>query len=113
MTSDCYCDYDYPPAFYSSTMRRARKEHRCYECGRLIAKGDDYEDLSAKWDDVIQRIRTCHRCIAMMRYVEAHVPCVCWEHGNILENARDTIDYYAHEAPGLVFGTLRRYVRGA
>jgi hypothetical protein len=32
LMSDCYCDYD-QPEFYRAEVAKARKTHKCYECG--------------------------------------------------------------------------------
>jgi hypothetical protein len=46
----------------------------------------------------------------LKEWVKAHVPCFCWAHGNIIEDAIETARNYAHEAPGLLFGAYRRQV---
>jgi hypothetical protein len=43
------CDCESPSA-YSSTSRRARKAHLCYECGTGIAPGETYRYVSGIWD---------------------------------------------------------------
>jgi len=114
MNDDCYCYYDgESPVFYTKELRtrsaRATKTLKCYECHRPILAGDHYERVWAKYpgDDAPKAIGTCPRCLAVRDYVEAHVPCFCWLHGDMLEDARETIRGYFHEAPGLKFGFLR------
>jgi hypothetical protein len=109
----CFCDTGDGPDFYSREVRtrspRATKPLKCYECHYSIRPGDRYERVWAKWpdDDAPRAVPTCPRCLALREYVEAHVPCFCWEHGNMLDAARDTVEDYAWEAPGLLFGFLR------
>ncbi len=116
MDDYCYCDYGDPPLMYSAGMRtrssRAQKAIKCYECHLPILSGDRYERVWAKWpdDDAPRAICTCPRCLALREYVEAHMPCFCWQHGYMLESARDTVDEYAHEAPGLRFRFWRLMV---
>ena len=48
MGYDCVCDYD-PQIFCWSKVRKARKPHRCYECGGPIRSGERYEYAAGKW----------------------------------------------------------------
>jgi hypothetical protein len=106
--SYCVCDYD-SPKFYVKTSRKARKVHRCSECGCHIQPGEQYEHVSGMWD-YVDTFKTCQRCISLRDWVAAHVPCFCWAHGNIREDAIETARHWAHEAPGMLFGTWRREV---
>lgn len=110
MDDACYCDYDDPPAFYHKETRKARKPHKCTECGRAIMPGERYEHIRAKWDSIPDVVRTCPRCLDLKRWVEAHVPCVCWYHHAIRDNAAEAIHEYMHECPGLWFGWGRKEV---
>lgn len=106
--SFCECDYD-PPSIYKRTrVQAARKEHKCSECFREIKSGEPYENAWGIWDGRADTFRTCHHCLALRDFVEAHVPCVCWAHGNTREDAINTAEGWSHEAPGLYFGALRR-----
>jgi len=58
----------------------------------------------------VYRAKTCERCLAVREFVQAHVPCFCWAHYNLLDDSRETADYYAHETVGLFFGTQRRII---
>lgn len=109
MSDDCYCDYD-APRWYSAKIRRARTEHRCGECGCTIRIGERYEDARGMVERVY-RAKTCERCIAVREFVQAHVPCFCWAHFNLIDDCRDTVEEYAHETVGLYFGTQRRIIR--
>ena len=106
----CYCD-DYEPAtMYVATLRTARKAHKCYECHKAINPGEQYEHLVAVWAGDIQTAKTCWRCLDLREYIKAHVPCFCISHGGLLDDARDTVDDYWPEAPGLFMGYGRRVV---
>lgn len=66
----CSCDYnDWDmPTIYRENMQRARKEHKCSECGESIMPGDTYRYIFGVWDD---KPDTFHQCL----------PCVrVWEH---------------------------------
>lgn len=107
---DCYCDFD-PPDVYIITRPTARKRHCCYECGRTIAPGEQYERVNAVWDGTADSFKTCPHCLHLREYVTAHVPCFCWAHGNMTADALKTANYYADKAPGLLFGAYRRLIQ--
>ena len=50
------------PTACSEQRRRARKAHRCCECGREIASGDLYEYISGIWDGQPASYKTCVAC---------------------------------------------------
>lgn len=69
----CDCDCEGPSAFRQET-RRARKDHRCCECGGVIEAKDYYQYTSGIWDHRPDSYRTCWPCVAfrnMMRRVNA------------------------------------------
>jgi hypothetical protein len=108
--SACYCDYD-QPAFYVAGVRKARKRHRCYECGCFILPGERYEHVSAKWDDV-STVKTCSHCLALRDWVVGNIPCSCWTHGDMVDglwsSIEDAVDRAPEETKGIMFGFLRR-----
>ena len=60
----CEVDYDGDPnEFYSESLVRARKAHKCCECGRSIAPGETYERVSGKWGGAIDTYKTCPHCL--------------------------------------------------
>lgn len=109
MSAECFCDYD-APAFYATHKLTASKQHKCDECFRAIQPGEQYEYAVGKWNGDFDRFKTCSRCLALKEYVQAYVPCLCWAHGNIIDDCYDAVDNYAHEAPGLKFGYWRRRI---
>lgn len=104
---ECFCDYEMP-AVYANYTRVARKQHVCEECRREIHVGESYERVFGVWDGSCSVFKTCARCISLRDYVKAHVPCLCWQHGNTIEDCMETAREYAREAPGLLFGAYRR-----
>jgi len=106
---ECYCDYD-PATVYRKAVYTARKAHKCYECSRNIKPGESYERVFAIWDGDPTSIATCSHCLALREFVVAHVPCSCWTHGNMIDEVMEDADQWAHEAPGLWFGALRRKI---
>jgi len=106
--NSCYCDYD-SPEFYHKEVRLARKSHECDECGGRIVPGEKYEHVRGKWND-INTFKTCSRCLTLREFVLAHIPCSCWQHGNMIEDVMADAEAFSHEAPGLLFGSYRRRV---
>lgn len=113
MSYECACDYD-APAFYSKQQRKARKSHRCEECAGHIHPGERYEYVSGKWDVHIGSFITCQHCHDIRQWVKNNVPCFCWAHGNLREDAENAVEEARSRAPqetiGLRFGLLRRFV---
>ena len=107
--TECYCDYA-PATVYRKAMHKARKPHVCYECHRTIAPGEKYERVFAIWEGDPNSVATCSHCLALREFVVAHVPCSCWSHGNMIDDVTGDAQEWAHEAPGLLFGTYRRKI---
>lgn len=51
------------PEFFTSLIRKAKKEHVCGECKSVIKKGERYEYASGKWDGEIDSYKTCLSCV--------------------------------------------------
>jgi hypothetical protein len=113
MTADCYCDDDMP-SFYRATVSKARKPHQCGECGRKIKPGERYEAVAAIWDGNFGTAKTCSHCLDIRTFVKNSVPCFCWAHGSVLDDARVTIEsaYWRAESEvkGLAFAVGRLVV---
>jgi hypothetical protein len=113
MGYDCSCDYD-APAFYHCEIRKARKPHKCEECGGPIIPGDRYEHVRGCWEGYVSSFKTCERCRDIRVWTKNNVPCLCWAHGNMIEDCQEAVNEAAWRAPaetvGLRFGFLRRIV---
>lgn len=99
---DCVCDSYSSP--YWAEARKARTPHKCCECNVKIVPGERYEHVRGCCEGDWFVADTCARCLELRAYIIAHVPCFCMEHGNMLQNALETVSAYAHEAPGLFMG---------
>ena len=110
MSYDCYCDYD-PATIYSKRIVKARKVYRCEECPNRIQIGERYEYVFGVWEGYASQFKTCSDCTDLRQWVTNNVPCFCWAHGNMREDAREAIEEAAFRAPeetkGLRFGFLR------
>jgi len=64
MRSLCECDYGdaESPEFLSEEKRRARKDHRCSDCGGVIAVGETYVHVSGMWGGRIETYKICSGC---------------------------------------------------
>lgn len=80
---DCSCVYfdddGYGPSCFSHRVRKARKEHRCCECRRIIVKGERYHYESGIWDGSADDFKTCFDCYE----VRSEMFCDGFEYGNM------------------------------
>ena len=60
------------PTCFLKRQRRARKDHVCCECRRVIKAGTVYEYESGIWDGEPSSFKTCPRCV-VLRAAYAHV----------------------------------------
>ena len=66
MPNECACIYvdtefdSY--GFSNRRIRKARKEHKCCECGRMIMKDEQYELVAGNWYDCWEHYKTCYDC---------------------------------------------------
>lgn len=81
-------DFDGYPEFHDVTKPKARKQHRCEECGRTIAVGQVYERCSGKFDGDFYSTKTCLPCaeIAEAFYCEGRIT------GNLWDDMEDVMD---------------------
>lgn len=103
----CDCDGAYSE-FSSATTRKARKSHRCDECHGRIEMGETYEYASGKSEGEMWESKTCPRCMALVAWITAHVPCYCRMYGDLFEDRLHDLVSQARQTPGFAFGMLRR-----
>lgn len=58
----CSIEVDELPEFHVVKTVKARKPHKCCECGAEIKPWDQYESVHAKWDGQVSTIKTCILC---------------------------------------------------
>ncbi len=64
------------------------------------------------WISYVSTFKTCQGCRDIRQWVQNNVPCLCWAHGNTIEDCREAVQEAHYRAPeetrGLRFGFLRR-----
>lgn len=97
------CD---PWNFFHDEIRKAAKPHRCCECGRTIAKGEQYTHSVGKMDDRMSTYRQCQHCVVAAHWLQ--VTCSGWLFEGILE---ELVEHWEEE-PDLRSWTLGRLIVG-
>lgn len=66
---ECACiDASYDgdmPTFYNRKTVKARKEHKCCECGDIIKTGSEYEKAVGRWGKDFDVYKTCADCLSI------------------------------------------------
>lgn len=63
----------------TDVIRKARKQHECYECGDAIPIGAKYEYSSGVWDGRPRSFKTCLSCVE----IRNHFSCEGWIYGQL------------------------------
>ena len=50
------------PQLFNSKEVKARKDHRCTNCGDNITKGSNYNSMSGLWSGDVRRFKLCNYC---------------------------------------------------
>lgn len=73
--------------FSSETILRARKQHRCSECARVIEPGQQYERAVGKSDGSVWTIKTCLTCSEIRKVFYCNG--TGWYYGSLWEDMGD------------------------
>lgn len=95
--------YDYADDSYALTrykVVKARKQHRCDECRRLIERGERYESFWGLYDSNWYNAKTCAHCLAARRWLA--IECSGW----LWELVSDDLMEHFEEQPDLHLGRL-------
>jgi hypothetical protein len=78
---------------------RARKLHKCEECGGYIPPGKTYHAITGKWDGEMSTYRlhlTCNKIAGEARTFLGNEADLCWDElpaiGELVERAREDAD---------------------
>lgn len=107
----CITDYE-QPSFYTCENRKARKEHRCHECYRVISSGEQYQHVRGVWYGEPWTYKTCAHCLVGQRLLRDE--CGGFLHGGIYEDLTEHIHEllpWSMKAARLVVGMRRKWVR--
>jgi len=80
--SECGCvyvDYDGDSETLRKDVVKARKEHKCGECGCVIQKGESYEAYAGKSNGDFYWSKTCEDCLS----VRSEFFCEAWNFGEV------------------------------
>jgi hypothetical protein len=86
----CGCDYPLPSVYWQ-TVRKARKPHRCVECGCMIAPGIRYEHVRGVWEGEPNSYKTCLDCVGLRNLLSDCEPCFCWGHGGLWDDVENVV----------------------
>ena len=100
----CSCHFDAPDVYHAARPL-ARNTYRCTECGQVIHPGERYERVAVLWERRWSHYKMCVHCLAVRDACEL-CGCFCWEHGNLLQNICDHLDWVDF-LPGQRFSLLR------
>ena len=56
------CGCDEPADVFNTTIQKARKPHKCLECGHTITPGQEYKRIKMLFDGFWSDDRICERC---------------------------------------------------
>ncbi len=94
---ECGCSHDDSGVGYCEVYEprnvKARKEHRCCECGATIQVGDVYEYIFTVFDGDTEVVKTCLTCCRIRRDWS------CGVHGGLRQTIWDAtgVDYITGE----------------
>lgn len=93
----------------SDTHPKARKPHRCIECGRTIPPGERYERIVVKFDGTIHTYRTCAHCEEARNWLLWE--CSGWLYHGVYDDLAEHVyegDAWKYKAAGILAGAMRK-----
>lgn len=94
MTLMCGCGDDEAPDIFRQTWVKAKKEHRCYECKKIISPGDDYEYIFGVWWGDASSYHTCEKCADLRDSLQALG--FCSTIGDLLADHKEYLQEYVN-----------------
>lgn len=83
--------------FSNDQLRTARREHKCKECWRTIAKGEKYFATSGVGDDGFFSSKTCRHCRVAQEWLMKE--CRGFYYGAVEEDIQEHISEKSHKTP--------------
>ena len=87
------CDCGDMPETYRLSRPRAKREHKCCECGGTIRAGETYRSFWGVWDGEAKTYKTCADCEDLHAWCEDDGGELCTTFGNLHTDVLD----YMHE----------------
>jgi hypothetical protein len=89
----CDCSVD-TPSIYEEVKRRARKQHKCSECGWTIEPASQYVKISGLWDGEWTHSKQCLSCNEIGDRFVQETDC-CYAIGQLYSELQDSeiLDY--------------------
>lgn len=109
MSFSCGCDWG--PEWHRSSLVKARKHHRCCECGEVIPPGAVYEYAVGLWEGDVSSYHTCETCADLRASYDERG--YCWTYGTLWADHIDELTNSGRPVPEHVIETARRKARGA
>lgn len=109
MSFTCGCEDG--PEWVRVKEQRARKPHRCWECGAPIKPGDLYEYVVGKWEGDVSVFRTCEPCADLRDSYAAQG--YCYTYGSLWEDHLDELLNSGRQVPEGAIQKAREKARGA
>ena len=106
----CMIDDSDEPEFHVADDVVARRDHKCGECRRVIAKGETYESSRGKWNGDFDSHKTCAHCCAAREWLTMECSGFCY--GAVREDLHEHFDYGpTMELGRLLVGMRRKWKR--
>ena len=87
----CMADDGEYGRFSTHKDRKARKDHRCNECGRVIKRGETYRYFSGEHDGSIYTSKMCAHCQSAASLLQKECD------GYLLEAVEEDLSEHIHE----------------
>lgn len=72
---------------------KARKPHKCFECGQIIGIGQKYEYTKGVWPDGPSQFKVCLVCVE----IRGMLGCTSVAFGEVMEQAtEEEFDFWGH-----------------
>jgi len=85
------CDCGDGPETYRESRPKAKKQHKCCECGRAIQPGETYRHLWGVWDGDPKTFKTCDDCLGLEDWARDQMDCFCPRFGDLRQEVLDMV----------------------
>lgn len=104
----CRTDGGDGPAVSSTTTQKARKTHKCGECGREIQPGETYTRTWGIWDGFASTYKTCSHCAIPEEWLA--INCDGYIFGEIIDDIDEHgRDYQRADLRALAAGAAKKW----